>query len=324
MHENIEAWRAGSASWVDDWDTKAEIARAAFAALVGLPPLNIALIPSVSVGVGLIASMLEENDVVVVPDDEFTSVLFPVLVAARQRGVTVHAVPLENLVDAISAQTTLVAFSLVQSHSGRTADQTAVIDVARSVGARTLVDATHAIPFVDVDTRADFIVCAAYKHLLSPRGVGFLAVAQEQWDRLTPWMANWRSSSSPYTVYYGGPLDLAPGAARFDVSLAWFAWAGAAVSLSLLSDWKRQGFLTEPVYLARRIASRLGFSEPVGTLVSLPVEDAEVVRVQLGAANVKGAVRKGSVRLSTHVYNTVEQVDAAVTALARLVPQTTP
>jgi selenocysteine lyase/cysteine desulfurase len=122
-------------------------------------------------------------------------------------------------------------------------------------------------------------------------------------------------------VYYGGPLDVAPTAARFDVSLAWFAWAGAATSLELLADWQRRGLLREPVALARRLAAHLGVAEPIGTVVSVPVDDAEAVRTELAGAGVKAAVRAGSVRLSPHVYNTAEQVDVAASALARFVPQ---
>jgi selenocysteine lyase/cysteine desulfurase len=322
MHQAIADWQSGSADWIAAWDRKGETCRAAFGALTGLPVDSIALMPSGSVGVGTIASTLTSKDEVVIPDDEFTSVLFPILVAARERGVTVRQVPLDRLAESISSNTTLVAFSLVQSHSGRTARQSQVIDAARSVGARTLIDATHAVPFVGVDTRADYVVCAAYKHLLSPRGVAFLSVAPEHWDHVAPWLANWRSSSNPYTVYYGGELDLAPTAARFDVSLAWFAWAGAAVSMEFLVGCKRDGVLQEAVALARRLADQLALPEPAGTLVSVPVDDAEAVRAELGRVGIKAAVRAGSVRLSPHIYNTADQIDTASAVLARLVPQT--
>ena len=51
------------------------------------------------------------------------------------------------------------------------------------------------------------------------------------------------------------------------------------------------------------------------------VADAEQVRVELANAGIRAAVRAGSVRLSTHVYNTPEEINRAVSALARSVPQ---
>jgi selenocysteine lyase/cysteine desulfurase len=268
--------------------------------------------------VGTVAAALTDRDEVLIPDDEFTSVLFPMLVAARSRGVTVKPVPFDDLANRVESTTTLVAFSLVQSQSGRAARQHEAIDAAQRVGARTLIDASHAVPFVAVDGRADFVVCAAYKHLLCPRGVAFLSVAPRHWDSLPAWLANWRSTTDPYSVYYGGPLDQAPDAARFDVSLAWHAWAGAAVSLDLLASWQADGLLEEPLVLARQLAERLDLPEPSGSIVSVPVEDAESLREELARRGIKGAVRAGSVRLSTHVYTTADHVDAAVEALAKV------
>jgi selenocysteine lyase/cysteine desulfurase len=317
LHRAVDTWQSASANWQTDWDMRGEACRAAYASLTDSPAQNVALVPSASVGVGTVAASLTDRDEVLIPDDEFTSVLFPMLVAAQSRGATVKQVPFDDLANRVEPTTTLVAFSLIQSQSGRAPRQHDVLDAAERVGARTLVDASHAAPFVAVDPRADFVVCAAYKHLLSPRGVAFLTVAPRHWETVPAWMANWRSSTNPYTVYYGGPLDQAPGAARFDISLAWHAWAGAAVSLELLAGWQADGLLNEPLSLARRLASELDLPEPVGTVVSVPVDDADSLRDELAKSGIKAAVRAGSVRLSTHVYNTAEHIDTAVSVLAR-------
>jgi selenocysteine lyase/cysteine desulfurase len=180
------------------------------------------------------------------------------------------------------------------------------------------------VPIVDDLSRIDYVVCAAYKHLLSPRGVAFLYVAPQHWESVPPLLANWRSARDPYGHYYGGPLDLSPTAARFDVSLAWFSWAGAAVSLELLVDWGQRGILGAVVSLARRLARQLDLPEPAGSVISVPVDDAEAVRAKLAEAGVKAAVRAGSVRLSPHVYNTADQIDRAAAALIQFVRQPAP
>src|SRR5688572_32349381 len=56
--EALDAWAAGTADWVEDWDRPAEGTRAAFAGLVRVPESSVALLPVVSVGVGLVASTL--------------------------------------------------------------------------------------------------------------------------------------------------------------------------------------------------------------------------------------------------------------------------
>ena len=321
MHEAVARWQTGTADWVSDWDMRGEACRSSFATLIGVSASDVALLPTVSVGVGMVAASLTDKDEVAISDDEFLSVLYPVLVAARERGARVKTAPFQDLAGAVNDKTTLVAFSLVQSQGGRTANAQQIIDAAQRVGAQTLIDATHALPFVNVDLRADYVVCAAYKHLLCPRGVGFMYVAPDRYDTLAPWLANWRSANNPYGVHYGGRLDLANGAAQFDVSLAWFSWVGAAVSLELIVDWQRRGLLEEPPKLTGRLAKLLGLPEPRGTVLGVAVEDAELVQSQLAGAGIKAAVRAGSVRLSTHVYTTAEQIDTAAKALGRFVLQ---
>ena len=134
MERALRAWQTGSARWVDDWDRPAEAARAEFATIIGASASDIALLPSASVAMGLVAEALKAGDVVVVPEDEHVSDLFPLLVAER-RGVEVRQVPFADVVGAIDERTTLVAASLVQMQTGRIGDLDGICRRARAVGA---------------------------------------------------------------------------------------------------------------------------------------------------------------------------------------------
>lgn len=321
MREAEEAWRAGTGVWVE-WDKEAERARAAFGRLIGAAPAKVALMPGVSVAVGLVAADLKPGDRVVVPAADFTSVLFPLLVA-RERGVEVVEVDdVDRLIDAITPGTTLVALSLVQMQTGLVLPIREIVERAEAVGARVLLDATHGVPFVrleDVIDRIDYVAVAAYKHLLCPRGVAFLVVRDDHIGRLPPILSNWRSSDAPYSRFFGGPLTLAEGAAQYDVSFGWISWLGAAVSLELLVDWQAAGALKEPVALARDLAGRLGIEWGGGTLVCPPIDDADRVRAVLAEHRIKAAFRGTAVRLSTHVYNDIADIERAVAAIGPLV-----
>src|SRR4029079_16082103 len=98
-----------------------EAVRGDFASIIGAGADDIALVPSASVAMGVVAEALQPGDVVVVPEDEHVSDLFPLLVAER-RGVEVRQVPFADVVDAIDDPTTLVAASLVQMQTGRVGD----------------------------------------------------------------------------------------------------------------------------------------------------------------------------------------------------------
>jgi selenocysteine lyase/cysteine desulfurase len=322
MRRMLEQWERGTGDWREDWDRCAEQARRQFATLIEAPAPEIALIPAVSVGVGLVAATLRVGDEVLVADDEFTSVLFPLLVAQRERGVIVRAVPFPTLAEAIRPTTRLVAFSLVQSQSGRVAPLEQICAAAAAHGAQTLVDATQALPFVPIgqsrDT-IDYLVCAAYKHLLCPRGTAFLAVRPERWETIPAPYAGWRSADRPYERYYGGDLTLAPSASRFDVSPAWIAWVGAVESLSLLLEWQRDGTLAGVPRLARRLAHELSVPPPGASVVSVPVADAPAASDALRRAGIRASVRAGAVRISPHVYNTTRHILAAARAIAPFV-----
>lgn len=317
LERAIEGWRSGTARWIDDWDQPAEVARGLFAELIGASASDIALIPSASIGMGLVAASLRPGDVVVVPEDEHVSDLYPLLVAAR-RGVTVRSVPFEALADAIQPGTTLVASSLVQMQTGRVAELAAICGRSADVGAAVLIDSTHATPFVEVADyiqSIDFLVCHAYKHLLGARGSAFLYVRADRVEDLEPTHANWRGARVPWTKFFGGPLDLADDAARFNVSLAWLPWVTTVESLRCITSWRRDGALPPVLALAARFAHALD-QEPMGaSLVCVPVSDPEGARTALDRNRIRAAVRGDGIRFSTHVWNNDDDIERAVAVI---------
>ena len=318
MERHLRDWQAGTANWIEDWDRPSDRCRGDFAALIGADQSEIAYLPAASVGAGTVAASLKAGEHVVVPVDEFTSILYPILVA-KERGAIVHEVPFDALAEEIKPGTRLVAFSLTQMQTGKTADLAAICDRAEAVGADVFVDATQSIPFVpiaDIIHRVHYLVCAGYKHLLSPRGVAYLYVRSDRWDRLEAQNANWRASDQPFSRYFGGPLTLSSSAARFDVSRAWLPWLGASESMRLLASWRDSGLFDGARALADRLAEGTGCPRPGSTLVCVPIADPEHVRGALKEAGIKAAVRGTSIRFSPHVYNTDGDVDRAIEAIA--------
>ena len=155
-----------------------------------------------------------------------------------------------------------------------------------------MIDATQAVPFVPlagVIDRIDYLVVSGYKHLLSPRGTGYLYVRRDHWDELEPRNANWRAADLPYVRYFGGPLTLAPDARRFDVSRGWFPWIGATESLRLLAEWQATGAFEAVRGMAEGLAGRLGVPWYGGSLVCAQLGDGEAARAAL-----RGGRRQGS------------------------------
>jgi selenocysteine lyase/cysteine desulfurase len=311
MQAALEDWRGGRTSW-EHWGDYTEGARAAFAALVGVGPEAVATAATASELMGLIAASLPDGARVLAPDVDFASVLFPFLVQER-RGVDVRLVPPAELAAAVDGATDLVAFSAVQMTSGEVLDLDAIEAAARAHGAMTLVDATQACGWLEIDaTRFDAVVCHAYKWLMSPRGTAFMAVQPERLSEIVPAAAGWWAGDDPHTSYFGPPLRLASTARRLDTSPAWFCWAGTQPALELVNRIGIEAIHAHDLRLANRFRAGLGLEPGESAIVSADVPGG---RARLEAAGIVAAERNGRLRASWHVYNTEADVDAALDAL---------
>ena len=307
-------WRGGRTSW-EHWGESTEGARAAFAQLVGVTPQRVAIGATVSEFVGLAAACLPAGARVLVPDVEFTSTLFPFLVQeTRATGrIVVETVAPSRLAEAIDARTDVVAFSAVQMSTGEVADLDAITAAAAHHGALTLLDATQACGWLPVDaTRFGAVVCSAYKWLMSPRGTAFMAVGDAWLERIVPHSAGWYAGEDVHASYFGPPLRLASDARRLDTSPAWFSWVGTQPALELLNRIGIDAVYAHDVSLANRFRAGLGMEPSGSAIVSVDLPDAAR---QLERAGIVAALRGGRLRVSWHVYNTADDVDATLEAL---------
>jgi len=299
-----------------DVDEAVAVSRARWGALVGAPADRVAVMGQVATGVGLVAAAVPAGTTVLVPEGEFTSVLWPFLARADE-GVRVRTVPLARLVAAAAEPDVgLVAASAVQSADGAVLDVAALVAAAHRHGARVLVDVTQAagwLPLADACAAADWVVGGGYKWLMAPRGTAFLAGTDEALGLLRPAHANWFGGDDPWASCYGGPLRLAGDARRFDVSPAWPSWLGQRVALDLIAEVGVAAIHRHDVGLADRLRAGLGLAPGDSAIVSLPAPVGAAER--LAAAGIAASVRAGRLRLSCHAHNTEGDVDRALTVL---------
>lgn len=312
MQGAIATWAAGKAR-PQDYDAAVTASRAAFARLVGVPESWVCVGSQVSALAGLVAASLPDGSRVLAVEWDFTSLLFPFL-AQERRGVEVTLVALDDLAGAIDERTDLVAVSAVQSANGRLADLDAVTAAAGAHGVPTFLDATHAVGWLPVTAaRFDYLACAAYKWLLSPRGTAFMTVRPDRLDAILPHAAGWYAGADIWSSIYGAPLRLADDARRLDVSPAWLCWVGTQTSLALI----------EEVGVAAIHAHDVGLANALRTGLGLPAGDSAIVRLEgegvaerLLAAGLRVSSRAGAARLSFHLYSTQADVERTLAALA--------
>jgi selenocysteine lyase/cysteine desulfurase len=308
----LEDWRTGRTSW-EHWQEATDSARGSFARLIGVERASVAVGATVSGLVGIVAASIPDHSSVLLPDVEFTSMLFPFL-AQEHRGVTVRTVPVAAFAGAIDASVDIVAFSAVQMATGEVADLSAIADAARERGALTIVDATQACGWLPLAGSAfDVVVAAGYKWLLSPRGTAYMAISPERLADVVPSAAGWFAGEDVHESYFGPPLRLARDARRLDTSPAWHCWVGAAPALALLEQIGIAAIHAHDLRLANRFRAGLGIPPGDSALVFVDKGDAAD---RLERAGIRAAVRNGRLRTSWHVYNTDADVDRALAALA--------
>lgn len=303
----VAEWRVG-ASRPPQYDEAVARARAGWARLVGVSSDRVASGASVSQLVGLVAANAPDGTRVLTIGNEFTSVTFP-FAAQEKRGVTVTEVPQDRLLDA-APDHDLVAVSVVQSADGAITD----LDALRHVGTPVLLDATQAVGWLPLCLDwAAYVVGGSYKWLFAPRGAAWLAVHPDA-PPLVAHVANWYAGEDPWDSVYGLPLRLADGARGLDLSPVWFAQVGAAVSTEWLAAQDLVRIRDHCAGLADTVLTELG-REPRGSaIISLDLTPDQVER--LGRARVVSSVRAGRTRLSYHLYNTADDVDRVLGALA--------
>jgi selenocysteine lyase/cysteine desulfurase len=308
-----DEWRHGRCGF-DGWDRSVGAARATWARLHGVAAADVAVGAQVSPFTGLVGTSLPAGARVLAAEEDFTSLLFPLL-AQEARGVEVRLVPLEALAAAVDGSTDLVAVSAVQSADGRLADLDAIAAAARHHGARTFIDATQAAGWLPLDAgRFDYVACGGYKWLLGPRGPAFFYVAPERQEALTPHLAGWYAGEDPMSVLYGGPLRLAADARRFDVSPVWLSWVGLAPALSVLERVGIDAVHAHDLGLAN--AFRAGLGLPPGDSAIVSPELGEDAGERLRRAGVMAAGRGGRLRFSFHLSTREADVGRALAALA--------
>jgi L-cysteine/cystine lyase len=217
----------------------AQSLRAAYSALLGCGPRQVALTGSTTDGVNTVLAGLDlrRGDEVLTTDEEHPGLLAPLGQARRRHGIRVRVVPFERVADEVTADTRLVACSHVSWVSGRVIDTGAL----KETGASVLLDAAQAIGAIPVDvTRlgCDFYAASGQKWLCGPEGLGCLFIRDEKLDECSiPW-PSYLSLADPERALEVEPAE---GAARFDhgfPSGLRSAWALASLEVLGAPGWE--------------------------------------------------------------------------------------
>lgn len=336
--EWLAGWDENGAEW-DFWVERSEAARAAFASLLHAEPDEVAVTTSVSQGVSALVSALDlsgERNRIVISEYEFPTV-GQIAHAQELRGAeVVHVrpepdgrIPLEGFAEAIDERAALVCCTAVSFRSGHRHDVSAVAELAHASGAPLLVDGYQAIGAIELDARtlgADVVMGGTVKYLLGSAGLGFMWVRDSLVRTLLPTQTGWFADEDIFAMSIA---DYSPHATarRFD--------SGTPPVPSLYPGVAGMEFVSEVGVPAieshvRGLADRLlaGLDElgatvatsrvsgEYGPLVCIVSTDPTALVEALAAEGIVTSTRDSNLRVSLHLYNVEEDVDAILAALS--------
>jgi len=316
-------------------------ARLGLAQLINAQPSEIALATNTGFGLNLAARALplKAGDVVLLSDKEFPANVYPWLML-RDQGITVEVARcrpegwpdedylLQRLRD---PAVRVLAVSFVQFSNGYRADLQKLSAACRANGTYLVVDGIQGIgnSVLDVtETPIDILACGGQKWLLSPWGSGFVYVRKELVPRLEPAITSWMAFEgtddfSRLTEY--NPTFRAD-ARRFEmITLPFQDFVGMTASLGLLLEIGVRDVAEvtraahEPVVRWAqkndvRISSPLDERHRSAILCIAPAKPVEAYH-GMKRARVVCSLREGSIRLSPHCYNTVEEMEKVIEVL---------
>jgi len=321
-----------------------EEARRALAEYVGASPSEIAITRNTSEGNNSVVNGLDlgGGDEVVLWDQNHPTNNVSWDVRARRWGFTVRRVStpvscedagqmMDSFVAALTNRTRVLAFSHVSNASGAGIPAMELCRVARERGILTLVDGAQTFGALDLDLHdmgCDFFTGSSHKWFMGPKEAGLMYVREGSQDRL------W-----PTHVGVGWEGAEANGAQKFEnmgqrddaavVSMATAAAFHEAIGPAAVEERVRGLVSAIREGLADAVPG-VRFHTPLapelsaGVLVfALPgVSHGEVFQgiyeTHHLACTGRGGVFDG-IRLSPHIYNTLDEVGRAVEALAAYV-----
>ncbi len=307
-----------------------------FASLVGGHPDEVAVVPSVSAAVSSLASGIDfgARSRVVTTDLEFPTV-GQIWHAQERRGVSVvhvapgpdGSVPLERLEAAIGDDTAVVSVTQVSYRTGARLDIAAVADLAHRYGAFVLVDGYQSAGTLPIDVEQlgiDAFVTGMTKYLLGSSGMAFLWCRRDLVPRITPTVTGWLADADPFDM---DAWDYSPAgtARRFQggtpaVSALYSGRAGLDLIAGL-------GVHAIEAHVSKLNAQLVAGCENLGAKVVTPAFrgslicvkslDADELVTLLKADRIITSTRDGNLRISFHAYNTTEDVELVLEALAK-------
>ncbi len=322
----------------------------AYAQLINCEPERLAIIPSTSYGMAIVAknlarkATLQHGQTIVMVGEEFPSDVYAWEEICAEKHLKIHVVEAphslqdrgklwnQRLLEAITSHTCMVVISPVHWADGTQFDLVAIGKQCRAVGAWLVLDGTQAIgamPFDCALVQPDAIVNVGYKWLLGPYASGIMYLGP-CFDEGLPLERNWinRVGSDDFKNLVQYQTTYRPQAERYNMGERsnFILNPMLAAAIEQINAW---GVGTIQAYCQQLLEEPLALLQEKGCWVEeqayrskhlvgvrLPSRaSTERIQQQLHERNIFVSFRGEAIRIAPHVYNDANDIDALVDAL---------
>lgn len=330
----------------DFFTTVSEIKKE-FSALIRANDLErIAIIPSVSYGLANVAKNIDvRNKEILIVAEQFPSNVYPWKELVETQNAVIKTIDPpqslkqrgkvwnEKILEAINNNTGMVAIAHVHWADGTLFDLKAIRKRTKEVGALLIIDGTQSVgafPFDVQELDPDALICAGYKWLIGPYGMG-VAYYGSAFDNGNPIEQNWinRKDSENFAALVDYNDEYQAGAMRYSMGeQSNFILAPMFLeSLKKLNEWGVENIqkycesitgaplkeLQSKGYWVENIDFRSShlFGLRKGGI------DVESIKQELENNQIFVSIRGSSIRVSPNVYNTEKDMMKLVEVLIK-------
>jgi kynureninase len=348
MKAYADIWATrGVRSWEERWWMLSSEVGDEIGVLMNAPKGSISTHQNVTTCQQVVASCFNfsgKRNKIVYSDLNFPSVMY-FWEAQRANGARVNMVktddgihvPTQRLLDAIDEETLLVPVSHVIFRSSYINDAKAIIEKAHKVGALVVLDTFQSLGTVPVDVQAlnvDFTCGGVLKWLCGGPGVAYLYVRPDLAKKLEPKFTGWFAHQNAFG-FEVGPTRYTDTAYRFMNGTSHIpALEACRPGLKILAEVgvprireksKRQ--TARLIELADHHGWRVNTPrdpEQRGGTVSIDMPDSQEVSRELLKRDIMIDWRpKAGVRFAPHFYNTDQEIETAISAVAEILKDRT-
>lgn len=336
LAEFQEHWHdMGASAWYEHWLGRIEDLRGKVADFWGSKPGEVALLPSTSAALSVISESVEPGarNRIVCTELDFPTLAYQWAVKPEVELVVLDSpdgirVDPEQFATAVDERTLFVATSHVFFTTGYVQDIAALADIAHGAGAYCLIDGYQGagqVPLSLKDTGVDFYTAGPLKWLCGGPGLAYLYVREDLIDGLKPRITSWFAAEDQFGFDLKN-FRFREDARRFEMGTPSLPTVHTALGGQEIVDEvgmevivSRNHHLTDHLVAAcREHGMEMALADPElrSAIVMVKHADPAAAVAHLADHGIIVDHRPGFVRISPHFYNTEEEIDRCVDALA--------